>query len=72
MFLLCVDINYWYVSMNDICKELVQFLRLSTRIEIKLTATKNVLSLTGSSEGRKFILDNNNLLEVQIIQSLMV
>ena len=51
--------------MEDVCNELIKFMKLSTRLELKLTATKNVLSLTGSSEGRKFITDNDALLEVR-------
>ena len=54
------------LSMEDVCQELVQFLRLSTRLELKLTATKNVLSLTGSLDGRKLILGNSGLLEVKV------
>ncbi|CAK8680097.1 unnamed protein product [Clavelina lepadiformis] len=49
--------------MEEVCKELVQFMQLSSRLEIKLTATKNVLALSGAPEGRKFILENKNLLE---------
>ena len=51
--------------MEDACQELIQFMQLSTRLELKLTATKNVLALTGSPEGRKFITDNQILLEVR-------
>jgi len=51
--------------MENACQELIQFMQLSTRLKLKLTATKNVLALTGSPEGRKFITDNQILLEVR-------
>uniref|UniRef100_H2ZQF9 Protein HGH1 homolog n=1 Tax=Ciona savignyi TaxID=51511 RepID=H2ZQF9_CIOSA len=49
--------------MEEASKELVQFLQLSTRFEVKLQAIQNVLAITGSPEGRKLIFDNTQLLE---------
>ena len=51
--------------MENVCRELIQFMQPSSRLELKLTAIKNVLSLTGSPEGRKFIIENHELLEVK-------
>ena len=69
-FLLFSSISPWKfiplptITMDVVCHELVQFMQLSTRPDMKLTATKNVLSLTGSPDGKKFIVENKCLLEV--------
>ena len=49
--------------MEEIANELAGFLHPSIRVEVKLTATKNVLSLTGSSEGKQLIASNTRLIE---------
>uniref|UniRef100_H2XL93 Protein HGH1 homolog n=2 Tax=Ciona intestinalis TaxID=7719 RepID=H2XL93_CIOIN len=51
------------VIMEEACRELVQFLQLTTRFEIKLTAIQNVLAITGTPDGQKLIFDNKKLLE---------
>nr|CAB3252703.1 protein HGH1 homolog [Phallusia mammillata] len=49
--------------MENVSQELLPFLQKSTRIEIKLTATRNVLALSASLEGRKFMIENRSILE---------
>ena len=51
------------MSENDWLGELVKMLHFGTRKDVRLTASKNVLALTGSPDGRLFIRQNLPMLE---------
>ena len=48
------DSDNW---LEDLCK----MLHKSTRLEVRLTASSNIMALTGSDEGRLFIRQNKPL-----------
>ena len=50
--------------LEDLCN----MLHKSTRLEVRLTASSNVMALTGSDEGRMFIRQNKPLVSKQLLR----
>lgn len=48
-------------SDSNWLEDLCNMLHKSTRLEVRLTASSNVMALTGSDEGRLFIRQNKPL-----------
>ena len=53
-------------SDSNWLEDLCNMLHKSTRLEVRLTASSNVMALTGSDEGRLFIRQNKPLVSIMI------
>ncbi|XP_044727698.1 protein HGH1 homolog [Chrysoperla carnea] len=55
--------------MKNLLKELVKFMQLGARLDLKVGALENILSLTGSNDGLEVVIESDDILKALVTLS---